>query len=274
MIYLQRALLVLLLTTHVTWSAIVTAQSHTNLRSWTLLRDTLPFSQAGLLVAWFVVGPLPRRYRWPLVLLFGGLCYLTAGNGALPILAAQSVAILAVLTLFRAWRRQRVQVAEALVEAPALQFSLRGLLGLTLLAAVALVAGRFLHRAYAGQFRIPELPVVLLVAASFATITLVGLWAFLTRGRPGLRGLVFAVVTPAVGAALPLTLAKRSDVPVMLVWMCLHGIIIGLSLLALRFAGFQFVSTQAVSQPETSPQEVTSPRTCTQPLAGVRTEPG
>jgi hypothetical protein len=209
--------------------------------------------QLSILPLWLVLGPGPKRVRWLAIPLFAGLLYAwsdlpypeAAAQGRW--LALEAAGMLLILSLL--WRlvggRVRRPLASGAFAPP--QFSIRGLLITTTLAALLVAAGKWTYShvqavATNNQPSLLDLDPLIArtaVAAGLSLITLAAWWAVFRPRHVWLASSGVAALSGGCGMLMTLLLHEEDAWMSFGVWWLLHAATIMATLAPLRQLSFR-----------------------------------
>lgn len=241
--------------------------------------------QLSILPLWLVLGPGPKRIRWLTIPLFAGLLiawsdlpYPRAGTQA-NWLALEAAGMLLVLSLL--WRLVGGRVRRPLasgVFAPA-QFSIRGLLITTTLAALLVAAGKWVYShvqavAIESQPSLLELDPMIArtaLAAGLSMITLAAWWAVFRPRHVWLACSGVAALSCGCGILMTLLLHEGDSWMSFGLWWLLHAAAIMATLAPLRQLGFRICPASRAPAAATSakPKQNQHSRVSQLPLQGA-----
>ena len=227
--------------------------------------EILRVVQLSLLPLWLMLGPGPKRVRWLAVPMFAGVLYAWSD---LPYprvgtqtfwLGLETAGMLLILTLLLRLLGKQVQRPQAGEPIPPLQFSIRGLLITTTLAALAIAAGKWIYThvqaaATDSEPSILELDPLIArtaVAAGLATISLAACWAVFRRRHVWLASGGVAALSCGCGMLMTLLLHEGDAWMSFGLWWLLHSLAIMATLAPLRQMGFRM--TAAACSPAVAP---------------------
>ena len=258
LLFMQTALLGLLVTAHVLAHFIVSAWWPSTGEIGDVAHNALILSQSALIVLWIVFGPGRKLVRWPLAALLLVPLARAVGTQFTPdaatqiyyLIGTQAVMLLVagILIRLRKWRLTRSIGGEAPAQ---LRYSLRSILIMTTVAAVAMVLAQTARTQVAASVPPPLWIGRVTLALPFAIIPLLALWAALNRGSAWLGILILCFAAPVLGLATLYITAWKNSVPMMAAWTSLHALIVVGTLLVFRGCGYRIIKKTRV--PESSP---------------------
>lgn len=214
---------------------------------WPFLAQTLFFARVSLLALWIGLGPLPWFVRGPLgalgiyALLHWGRGWQT-GEVAWQLVIFQTAGILLVSSMALLARvRMRHYPPGTAVQAPEMQFSIGHLLVITVLAAVAFAGSRVMRPLMAQFEPIPMYLGTASLAAAFAMVALLAVWAMLPAGATWRRWVLLAMASPLAGAVLPYLFHRTDDWLAFAAWTAGQSAVLAVSLGLIRGCGFRLI---------------------------------
>jgi hypothetical protein len=229
--------------------------------------EILRLVQLAILSLWLILGPGPKRLRWIAIPGFVGLLYAWS---ELPYpsvgtqtywLGLTTAGILIVFSLAARLGGGRVRNIASQPPLPPVQFSIRGLLITTTLAALLVAGGKWV---YANIQVVPNdnQPDLLdldpsiarsAVALGIAMISLAAWWAVFRPRRVWLSCLLVAAVSSGCGMLMTLLLHEEHAWLSFGLWWLLHAVAIMATLAPLRQMGFRWAAKSQDSTGATAP---------------------
>jgi hypothetical protein len=211
-------------------------------------REALVLSQVSLAVAvlllvrgrWLIRGSLATIPITSLFLLFR-LDYSWLAESVFAQLAFVEAILAAIAMLGLRFFGYSLTALSATQHRMKWRFSLRALLGLTTAAALIFGLSQAVRSFSAAQAFLSRYEVVASVAIAMTGVTLLGVWLLLEEGSPILRTATFAVAAVALSFLPTYVCHHDADWAHIGGWGCAHAVIVAVSLLVLRSAGYRRV---------------------------------
>lgn len=219
------------------------------------MAEILRIVQFSILPLWLILGPGPKRVRWIAIPAFLGLLYAWSdlpyervGTQA-TWLGLETAGILVVLSLAVRIGGGYVRKLPEQTMPPPVQFSIRGILITTTLAALLVAGGKWVyaHVQAVPTNNQPDLldlnPQIarIAVALGLALISLAAWWGVFRPRHVGLTFLPVAVTAAGCGMLMTLLLHHESDAWLSFgLWWFLHALTIMATLIPLRQMGFRW----------------------------------
>jgi len=231
--------------------------------------------QLSILPLWLVLGPGPKRVRWLAIPLFAGLLYAWSGlpypeaSTQAKWLGLETAGVL--LFLSSLWRlfggRVRRPLASGTV--PPTQFSIRGLLLTTTLAALLVAAGKWVYshvqavplESQPSLLELDPLIARTAVAAGLSLITLASWWAVFRPRHVWLVCGGVAALSCGCGMLMTLLLHEEDAWMSFGLWWLLHAAAIMATLTPLRQLGFRICPATRETAPATTEKFKHNPST-------------
>lgn len=247
-----------------------------------LAAEVLRLVQLSLLPLWLILGPGPKRLRWIAIPAFCGLLYAWSDLPYPSVgeetywLGLETVAILLALSLAVRLGGGRVRSMVGRTPLP-VQFSIRGLLITTTLAAFLVVGGKWIYANVqsVGTNDQPDLlelnPLIArtAVAVGLAMISLAAWWAVFRPRRVWLTCLGVAIGSGICGMLTTLLLHQTDAWLSFGLWWLLHALAIMATLAPLRQMGFRLAVLKSTRGASLSPAKELKMCRAEAPLTGV-----
>jgi hypothetical protein len=212
------------------------------------LSGTLPLVQIALIVGWMVFGPgrLPLRLAGVLLLFLIDQAWLASSRMYLYFYADLTMAVgcgvlaASVACWLGGWRVIDNKFADPNDAPPPLQFSIRTLLTLMTVAAIATLTATAVYRRSESPSNFTTLLRISVLAAGYSLAFLLTARWVLCSGRWWLRVAAAGIMVPSSGALAYFLLRANNSAVWGAYWFTMTALVLALSLLPIRLLGYRF----------------------------------